>query len=293
MDDIEYVEHLKIAGVQMEPRLLEKEENLARCLESIQIAAREGARLIVFPECALTGYVFHSLDEAMPAFEPVPGNSTEMIMAACRELNVYVVIGLLEVEIDAYYNTAAFLGPWGVLARYRKLHLPHLGIDRFVNPGETPIEICETELGRIGLGICYDIRFPEHARVMALQGADILIYIANWPPPSAIYPEFILPARVLENRVFCVAVDRVGEEEGVKFIGRSAIYHCGSGEPLAAAGGEEEEIIYAEITPAEARDKHIVFAPGKYEIDLDKDRRPGLYGIIGEHTPVDDDAVWE
>ncbi|HEY49650.1 MAG TPA: carbon-nitrogen hydrolase family protein [Dehalococcoidia bacterium] len=292
MEDTGYVGTLKVAGVQMEPRLLDREENLARCLESMQIAAREGARLIVFPECALTGYMYSSLDEAMPVFETVPGTSTEMLIAACRDLNVYVVVGLLERDIDDCYNTAALLGPWGVLAKYRKLHLPHLGIDRFINPGNMPIEVCETEIGRLGLGICYDARFPEHARVLTLKGADILVLIANWPEPSIVFPQFIIPTRAIENHVFCVAVNRVGEEGGERFIGRSAILNCHMGEPLAVAGEDEEEIIYAEIEPAEARNKHIVFELGRYELDLDKDRRPELYEIISEHT-VEEPPAWE
>ena len=106
-------EKLKIAAVQMEPKILEKDRNLTRCLELIQVTAREGAQLIVFPECALTGYVFTSLEEALPLCESIPGPSTEKILSLCRELNVYVVLGLLEREAGKCYNAAALLGSEG------------------------------------------------------------------------------------------------------------------------------------------------------------------------------------
>jgi len=242
-------EKLKIAGVQMEPKILEKDRNLTRCLELIQDTAREGARLIVFPECALTGYVFSGLEEALPLCEPIPGPSTEKILGVCRD-------------------------------KYRKVHLPYLGVDRFVNHGNLPPTVCETEIGRIGMGICYDINFPEHARVLALKGADIIVLPTNWPLRREFVPEHIIPARAAENLVFVVAVNRVGEERGSRFIGRSKVAHWAGGIALAEGKPYEEDILYAHIEPATAREKHLVFAPGEFEVDIFKDRRPELYGVI-------------
>lgn len=276
---------LKVAAVQMEPRLLEKEMNLARCLDLIQTAAEEGARLIVFPECALTGYVFSSLEEALPVCEPIPGPSTTKIVDACRKLNVYVVIGLLETDNEECYNAAVLLGPEGLLSRYRKLHLPYLGIDRFVRRGKLPPDVCETGVGRIGIGICYDAMFPEHARILALKGADIFVLPTNWPEQREFIPEHIIPARAAENRVFIVAANRVGEERGTRFIGRSIIAHCAKGTALARGEPDEENILYAEIEPAIAREKHVVIAPGEFEFNVIKDRRPELYDIISKPPP--------
>jgi len=276
---------VKVAGVQMEPRLLDKERNLAKCLELIQVAAKEGARLIVFPECALTGYVFSSLEEALPVCEPILGPSTERIIDACRELDVYVVIGLLEVDIDQCYNAAALLGPGGVLGKYRKIHLPYLGIDRFVNRGSLAPTMYETEVGRIGMGICYDAMFPEHARILALQGADILVLPTNWPEQREFIPEHIIPARAAENLIFVIAVNRVGKERGSRFIGSSIIAHCARGVSLAKGKPDEEDILYAEIEPAAAREKHVVIAPGEFEFDVLRNRRPELYGIVSKPLP--------
>jgi predicted amidohydrolase len=269
-------EKVKIAGVQMEPKMLEKEHNLSRCLEMIQVTAKKGARLIVFPECALTGYCFSSLGEALPLAEPIPGPSTDKLTAACRELNVYVVIGLMEKDRNRCYNAAAFIGPQGLVGKHRKVHLPYLGVDRFVNHGDLPFTVYDTEVGRMGIGICYDVNFPEHARVMALQGADLIVVPTNWPAGLESIPSLVIPTRALENHTYCVAINRVGEERGFKFIGRSKVAHW-LGLTLADGKPDEEDILYAEIEPATARDKHLVIVPGEFEVDLFNDRRPEFY----------------
>lgn len=270
---------VKVAGIQMEPKILAKEANLAKCLKLIEVAARDGARLIVLPECALTGYCFTSLDEALPLAEPVPGPSTEKIMAVCRERKVYVVVGLLEKDGDNCYNTVVLLGPNGLAGKHRKLHLPGLGVDRFLNPGDLPLTVYDTDVGRIGLGICYDLMFAEHSRVLALQGADILVFPANWPKAGYVYPDYIVPTRAIENRVFCVAVDRVGRERGTEFLGRSKIVDW-FGRTLAEGSRTGQEILYAEIKPREARQKQFVIKKGKHEVNFINDRRPEFYGLV-------------
>ncbi len=271
-------ENVKIAGGQMEPKILEKETTPARCLELIKVTAGRGARLIVFPECALTGYIFASLDEAIPVAEPIPGPSTDKLLAACRELNVYVVIGLLEKDGNKCYNTAALLGPWGLVGKHRKVHLPCVGIDRFVNHGDMPFTVYDTEVGRIGIGICYDGVFPEHARVLALQGAELVVLPTNWPEMTEGTPKYVVPTRAIENHIYYAAVNRIGEERGVKFFGRSRIAYWLW--VLADGKSHEEDILYAEIEPATARDKRAVAVPGEMEIDVIHDRRPEFYGLI-------------
>ncbi len=274
-------ETIKIAGMQMEPVILDRERNLTKSLELMETAAREGAQLAVFPECCLSGYVFSSLQEAIPVAETVPGPSTEKIMDSCRRLNLHVIIGLLEKDKGKYYNTSAFIGPSGLIGKYRKLHLPYIGIDRFLNHGDMPLEVYETDIGRIGLGICYDLDFPEHSRVLTLLGAEIIVTITNWPEGIEIIPEHIIPTRVRENQVHHIAVNRVGEERGVSFFGKSRIFDC-TGALLAEGKPYREDILYAEITPALAREKHQIMIPGELEIDLIKDRRPEFYRKLTE-----------
>ena len=271
---------VRVAGVQMDPKLGEKERNLAYCLEALRQAASRGAQLIVFPECALTGYCFASLEEAVPLAEPVPGPSTERLAAACRQLGVYAVGGLLEKDGKRCYNAAALLGPQGLMGSYRKIHLPYLGVDRFVTPGQRPLTVYETPIGRIGLIICYDTLFPESARVMALEGAEVIVLPTNWARGRERVPGFVINTRALENKVNYVAVNRVGAERAFTFIGASTIAGP-SGDTLAKAG-EDEEIIYAELDLALARNKHTVFVPGEFEFNLFKDRRPEFYGAIAK-----------
>lgn len=272
-------EKVRIAGVQINPKIAEKEENLGRCLGRMREAAEAGAQLIVFPECSLTGYCFSSLEEAMPLSEAIPGPSTRKMAATCRELKVFVVIGLLEREGDRLYNAAALLGPQGIVGKYRKIHLPYLGVDRFVNKGDLPLAVYPTPVGRIGINICYDATFPEGARVMALAGAEIIALPTNWPTGREKIPSFVINARALENKVHYLAVDRVGEERGFNFIGRSKIVDA-YGTTLAQASPTEEEIIYADVDLEEARHKRTVMVPGEFEFDVIADRRPEFYGDI-------------
>lgn len=270
---------LKIAGVQMNPKFMDNSVNLQRILRYLENAAREGAQLIVFPECSVSGYCFESAHEALPYAEPIPGPATTAIASACTRLNVHAILGLLEVEGSSLYNAAALVGPHGLVGKYRKIHLPGLGVDKFVQPGNLGFTVCETPLGRIGLNICYDGCFPESSRVMALRGADLVVLPTNWPTGAEEFAEYLINARSLENHIFSVAVNRVGEERGFRFIGRSRIVDV-TGRTLVQASPDREEVIVAEIEPARARDKRIIRVPGKHEIHRFNDRRPEVYGEI-------------
>jgi predicted amidohydrolase len=272
---------VRVAGVQIEPVLGAKEANLQRCLADLRVAASAGAQLVVFPEAALTGYVYRSLEEAMPVAEPVPGPSTAALADVCRELGVHAVVGLLERDEDRYYNVSVLIGPAGVIGKYRKLHLPYLGIDRFLRRGDLPPAVHETELGRIGLSICYDLDFPEYARVLALLGAQLIVTITNWPDDIEFVPDHVVQTRARENVVNHVAVNRAGVERGVRFIGRSKFADCW-GNALAEGKHFEEDLIFADIDMSAADRKHRAIIPGELEVDMLKDRRPEFYGRLVE-----------
>ena len=265
----------------MDPKIGAVKENLAKIMERTRTAAANGANLVVFPECALTGYMFTSRTEAILFAESIPGPSTEKLAALCRELGVYLVAGMLEKERDKCFNAAVLVGPEGLIGKYRKNHLPFLGIDRYLDSGNQPFPVFETAVGRIGLFICYDCTFPESSRVMALAGADILVLPTNWPEGRAKVPLYIIPTRAYENKVHVVAVDRVGRERGAEFLGKSKIVNAW-GDVLAEAGIENEEIIYGEVSLAEAREKHVIIKAGEFEADFIHDRKPHLYGKITE-----------
>ena len=270
---------VNIAAVQMDPKLKKKEDNLEKILLRAGEAAREGAELVVFPECSLTGYMFNSRKEALASAEVVPGPTTERLAALCQELNIHVVVGMLEADGDRCFNIAVLIGPQGLVGKYRKTHLPFLGADRFLDHGKNPFRVYRTPVGNIGMYICYDCNFPETARVMTLQGADILVLPTNWPDGRGNISLYVINTRALENRVFVVAADRVGTERSSKFLGMSKIANP-LGDTLAEGSRENEEIIYAEVNLADARQKRFVIKPGEFELDLIGDRRPELYGRL-------------
>lgn len=269
-----------VAGIQMPVDFAVKASNLDRVEAHLRTAAGNGARLVVFPECVLTGYCFESLEEARAVAEPIPGPSIERMAAVCDELDVYVVFGLLEQDSERMFNACALVGPSGLIASYRKIHLPYLGIDRFATPGDRPFAVHDVGEVRVGMNICYDCSFPESARIMALAGADLIVLPTNWPPGAQSVPRFTVQTRAQENRVYFMAVNRIGTERGFRFIGNSKILDV-DGTELAAAEHENEEILYAEIDVRRARNKHIVRVPGQHEIDRFRDRRPDMYGPIG------------
>jgi len=271
---------MKVAAVQMDIKIFEKERNLARVIAAMEEASRAGAKIVAFPECALTGYCFDTREEAWPLAETVPGPSTEQLAAAAKHLDCTAIVGMLECEGETLYNSAAVIDPTGVLGSYRKMHLPCLGIDQFCAVGDKPFPVFATQHGRIGVNICYDCSIPEAARVLKLQGAQLLVIPTNWPWGSDSW-EHTPKVRATENHMHVVACDRVGEERGFRFSGHSQIVDF-MGKVHAEAGDVEETIIYADLDLAAADDNRVVRVPGKWEFDRIAARRPEMYKVITE-----------
>ncbi len=274
---------MRIAGVQMDVELGNVLGNFARMTERLREAAAQGARLIIFPECALSGYCFDSREEALPHAEPLPGPATDSFQLICRELNCLVAFGLLEEQENKLYNSVALVGPDGLLAVYRKTHLPWLGVDRYTDYGDEAYSVTEVDNVRIGLNICYDAGFPEPARCLALLGADLIALPTNWPPGAEAAAEYAINTRALENTLYYAAVNRVGVERACAFIGQSRI--CDPlGRTLAHANHTDEEILYADIDPEMSRRKHLIRTAGSNEVNRIADRRPELYQpIVAPH----------
>jgi 5-aminopentanamidase len=272
-------ESIRIAAVQMDPKIGEIPDNLDVIVSRLKEAAEDGARLVVFPECALTGYGFESRAEARPFAETADGPSAQRLAKSCQALGVWAVYGFLESDGETLFNACNLIGPDGLVGTYRKIHLPFLGVDRFTDKGDRPFAVLDAGGLKIGIHICYDGSFPESGRVLTLLGADLLVLPTNWPTHSECAAEHMMATRAMENTVYAMAVNRVGEERGFRFIGRSSIVGT-NGQTLAFASVDREEILYADIEPARARNKHLVRVPGKHEIDRVKDRRPEFYGSI-------------
>ncbi len=270
-----------IAGVQMDVVLRDPQRNLARIESGLRETSKRGAALTVFPECAVPGYCYDSLAEALPYAEPIPGPATAQLTRLCRELGTYCIFGMLERDGDRVFNAAVLTGPEGVVGSYRKVHLPYLGIDMFTTHGDRPFAVHAAGELKVGMNICYDAAFPEASRSLALLGADLIALPTNWPPGAECTACSVINARALENAVFFIAVNRVGTERGFPFIGKSKICDT-NGQTLVESTTTDEDVLYADIDLARARRKHIIRVPGKHEIDRLADRRPEMYGLLTE-----------
>jgi len=274
-------ELVKVAAVQIEPRLTEKNgtlEKFYRCLES---AAGKGASLVVFPELSLTGLL-------KATAETVPGPSTEALAIKAREHGVYAVIGMLEKYKEKFYNTAVLIGPSGIIGKYRKIH-PWYPSESLipVQSGDLGYPVFSTDIGKIGMMICYDAWFPEPARALALGGAEIIAFPTHTGLHSCF--DYILRTRALENHVWIAGANGVGAftinsaETAIVdiIVGRSQIVSI-FGQVLAEASSHNEEIIYASIdVKAATHDKQLL--PGDEwgeKADLFWARKPETYGVV-------------
>lgn len=272
-----------VAGVQMNCALGDIAANRAAIVAKLHEAADRGAKLAVFPECVLTGYGFDSREEAKRAAEPLPGPSTDFVAAACAKLGVWAVFGLLEAAPDGkLYNACALVGPQGFVASYRKLHLPCLGADRFTDPGDRPFAVHDLGGLKIGMNICFDGSFPESARILTLLGADLVVLPTNWADAARKMAQLVSAARAWENHIYYLAVNRVGEESGFRYLGLSSAADY-RGDVLYFAPEGEESIFTIDVDPVAARQKRVVTCAGVYEIDRVNWRRPELYGPLVEN----------
>ncbi|MEJ8544451.1 carbon-nitrogen hydrolase family protein [Brevibacillus borstelensis] len=209
----------KIYLAQMMPELLDKGKNLLTMKSCMERAAQQQADLILFPELSLTGYFTREKSGAMA--EDVEGPSISQMRRWAMEYNLKVIFGFVEKARVKPYNSACFINNDGqILGTYQKNHLWDEEY-KYFSAGESG-RVWETDIGRIGIMICYDTEFPETARMLALQGADmILAPTANMSPLEHSQRIFI-QSRAMENQIFVATTNRVGTEETTYFFGESA-----------------------------------------------------------------------
>ncbi len=261
----------KVAAIQYAPTLFEKEKNLLDQLEMVEEAAKNDAKLIVMVEMATTAYCFFDRAEIAPYVEPIPGPTTDRFGEIAARYGCYIVVGMPEVdpETDIYYNSLALVGPEGVVGKYRKTH-SFISENTWAKDGDLGLPIFRTELGNLGGLICMDASFPETARVLALEGADVICFPTNWLLEKAPAPAWI--TRAFENGVFLIAADRWGNERTVEFSGGSAVIDPdGAVQSYLDTGNG---IVYGTVDISRARDKRFT-----EEETGDKllERRPTLY----------------
>jgi len=263
---------MRIAVVQTEPRFGEIEYNRRRMLELWPT----GADLAVFPELCLSGYQFINREEAFRLAENFEGETRAVLSEEARARNCSIVYGFAEKNAGKLYNSAALIEPSGRVHLYRKMHLFYKETETFER-GDTGWPVCDIGHAKVGLMICFDWRFPEAARILALSGADILAHPSNLVQPHC---QAAMITRCLENRVFAVTANRTGMEarggETLTFTGESQIVSP-SGEVLTRLPVNGEHVSIVEIDPLQARDKQITALN-----DLFTDRRPTYYNHLSE-----------
>jgi len=261
---------MKAGFYQFNPAFGKKEENLKKVLSAITDA---DADLLVLPEFFATGYQFVSQEEVSGLSESIPnGDTTERLSELSRQKGIYLVAGLPERDGDRFFNSAVLSGPDGFIGVYRKTHL-FFEEKLYFSPGDTGFKVWDTKVGRIGIMICFDWFFPEAMRALALMGADIITHPSNLVLP---YCPAAMPIRCLENRVFAVTANRVGEEnrkagQSLRFIGQSQITSP-EGKIVIRAPENDEAILIAEINPEISRNKNLNPLNNIFD-----DRRPDMY----------------
>jgi predicted amidohydrolase len=269
--------HVRIAGIQLNPLIGEAEINVSRTIFSAAAAAKRGASLIVYPECSLTGYCFDSAEEVREAAIQRDGKELKLLGEMAGDLKATLVVGYLERIESVIGNTASILTPDGGAVHYRKTHLPHLGADRFVEPGGEPFRLFEAAGLKTGVLICYDASFPEASRLLTLAGADLILLPTNWPEEAEGKAVFLPNARAYENVIYFASINRVGTERGFTFHGVSRICDP-EGKTVVEGPRDEEAILLADIDPERARNKRIERRPG-YWLDRIAQRREDLYRL--------------
>jgi predicted amidohydrolase len=269
-------ETIKVAVCQTIPEVGDPVTGAARARAALSAAIDAGAGIVVLPELANSGYVFSSIDEARAAAVPVDGELLGGWAEEAARGDAVVIGGFCELGDDgSLYNSAAVVDG-GVVAVYRKLHLWNEEALWFT-PGSAAAPVVATRHGRIGVGVCYDIEFPELTRGLALGGADLIALPTNWPVEAraqADGPMLQLIARTTAylNRVFVAVCDRGGHERGLDFQGGSVLVAPDGSVPAIAEPGASAQTLIADCDLSHARDKHT-----GARNDAIADRRPEHY----------------
>lgn len=260
---------MRVAFYQYRPLFGQPEDNCRKVVEKLKTVR---ADLVVLPELAFTGYYFKDRAEVRALSEdPRRSAVVESLVGLCRRRGFHMVTGFAERARDKYFDSALLLGPRGIRRIYRKLHFFNEE-KRWFDPGDTRLGVDRVHGARIGMMICFDWVFPEAARTLALEGADVICHPSNLVLG---YCHDAMLTRSLENGVFSVTANRIGADRrphgDVRFNGRSQIVGP-RGELLFRAPAQREVLHVLEIDPARARDKAIT--PRNR---LLRDRRPEFY----------------
>lgn len=253
------------AAIQFNVKQGDVDSNLAYVRTALKRAADNGAQLAVLPEMWSTGFDYKKLNDLALRTADIVGELLDL----SRELKLVICGSMPEPDGKGKVFNSIFLADNGRLAGvYRKMHLfSLLGEDRAFAGGDQWL-LADTSVGKVGVIICYDLRFPELSRRLAVEGAQIICIPAQWPKPRQEHWRTLIRARAIENQLFVVACNACGVIGKLDFFGMSMIVDP-KGEVLAEAG-EEERKIYAQLDMQAMDD-------WRAQIPCFKDRRPELY----------------
>jgi predicted amidohydrolase len=240
--------------------------NLDKVLVGLRRVAEHGAQLVVLPEMWSCGYDYRNL-KVLATETP---RILKILLEESHKLSLVIVGSMPELDNDGHiYNSAYVIDNGELRGTYRKLHLfSAMREDQFFSPGNTTL-VTKTSVGCLGIVICYDLRFPELFRKMALAGAEIICLPAEWPKPRQDHWQILLRARAIENQLFIVAANCCGKQGKLDFPGLS---QCISprGTILDIAGEKNTELV-TELDFNELLDY-------RNKIDILNDRRNDIYG---------------
>jgi predicted amidohydrolase len=272
-------EKIKLALAQMSSKREDKEANLQKIQELTLKAREQEADLVIFPELCLTGYVVR--DQFYELAETIPGPTVRKIESLAKKTGMHIVFGMPELSEKTQatvFNTAVIVGPEGLIGKYRKMYLPTHSVfeeKRYFRPGYEAGAF-QTNLGNIGLCICYDIFFPEVIRLTRLKGAQLIVCISASPAIRRSYFETLICARALENTAYLAYVNLAGVQDGLQFWGGSRLVSP-NGDLIAKAKYDEEDFITCEVDYGDIRTAE-TFIPTL------RDLRPELFDKLKEYS---------
>lgn len=271
------------------------EDNLNKVETKIREAARNGANIILLPElferqyfCQERRYEYYAY-----AKETLDNDAVKMALELSRELNILILASFYELSGNSTYNTLAYVEDGKLLGTYRKTHIPddHYYQEKFYfTPGNTGFKVFDTKYGRIGAGICWDQWFPETARCLALNGAELIFFptaIGSEPilnVDSSSHWQRVMMGHAAANIVPVIAANRIGLEtvepcvengnqsSSLNFYG-SSFMTDEKGEIVTSASRDKEEILYHEYDLDKIREDRLAWG-------LFRDRRPDTYRIM-------------
>jgi predicted amidohydrolase len=260
---------MKAGFIQFAPQFGNVDANINKALSMVDTA---DAGLLVLPELFNTGYHFTSVAETRELAEEIPaGKTTKALCTIAQKKNIYIIAGIAEIADGSLYNSAVLISPAGYVATYRKVHL-YNEEKLWFQPGNKGFDVYDIGQCKIGIMICFDWFFPESARILAIQGADVICHPANLVLP---YCQDAMVTRCLENKIYAITANRTGYEDrsGKRFsyTGKSQITSP-DGSILYRAAQDSDEIGIVEIDISTARDKRT-----NIYNDLFADRRVEYY----------------